>query len=70
MSVPCSLVITCWERADLLALLCVMFHCVFVPFPNGDSGQVWYLIVSIPDLLYSYDPGGGWGGEALPNKCE
>ena len=24
-SVPCSLVITCWERADLLALLCVMF---------------------------------------------
>ena len=24
-SVPCSLVITYWERADLLALLCVMF---------------------------------------------
>ena len=28
MSVPCSLVITSWERADLLALLCVMFSCV------------------------------------------
>ena len=25
LSVPCSLVITYWERADLLALLCVMF---------------------------------------------
>ena len=27
--VPCSLVVTCWERADLLALLCAMFSCVF-----------------------------------------
>ena len=25
MSVPCSLLITYWERADLLGLLCVMF---------------------------------------------
>ena len=28
LSVPCSLVITCWERADLLALLCVTFPSV------------------------------------------
>ena len=28
LSVPCSLVVTCWEGADLLALLCVMFSCV------------------------------------------
>ena len=28
LSVPCSLVITCWERAGLLALLCVVFSCV------------------------------------------
>ena len=50
-SIPSSShVITCWERADLLALLCVMFLCVFVSFPFGVSGQVWYLIVSIPDL--------------------
>ena len=28
MSVPCSLEITCWESADLLALLFVMFSCV------------------------------------------
>ena len=50
LSVPCSLVATCWETADLLALLCVMFSCVFVTFPYGVFGQVWYLIVSIPDL--------------------
>ena len=55
LSAPCSLVITCWKRPDLLALLCVMFSCVFVTFPYGVSGQVWYLIVSIPDfcLLFS-----------------
>ena len=28
MSVSCSLMVTHWERADLLALLCVMFPCV------------------------------------------
>ena len=28
LSVPCSLVITCLERSDLLALLCVVFFCV------------------------------------------
>ena len=25
LSVHCSLVVTCWERANLCALLCVMF---------------------------------------------
>ena len=55
LSVPCSRVVTCWERADLLALLCVMFSCVFVTHPYEVMGQVWYLIVSIPDLcLLSY----------------
>ena len=33
MFVPCGLVITCWERADVLALLCLMFPCVFAIFP-------------------------------------
>ena len=28
LSVHCSLVVTCWKRANLLALLCVMFSCV------------------------------------------
>ena len=53
---PCSLVITCWERADLLALLYVVFPCVFVTFPYGVPGQVRYLIVWIPDccLLLKY----------------
>ena len=31
-------------------LLFVMFNCVSVSFPCGIQGQVWYLIVSIPDL--------------------
>ena len=33
LSVPCSLVVICWERADLLALLGVMFSCVFCHLP-------------------------------------
>ena len=32
LSVPCSLVVTCWDRADLLALLYLMFL-VFCHFP-------------------------------------
>ena len=30
----------------------VMFNCVFVTFPCGILGRVWYLIVSIPDLCH------------------
>ena len=45
-----AFVVTCWERANLLALLYVMFSCVFITFPCGFLGQVWYLIVLIPDL--------------------
>ena len=30
----------------------VMFYCVFVTFPCGILGQVWYLIVSISDLCH------------------
>ena len=33
-------------------LLFVMFNCVFVTFPCGILGQVWYLIVSIPYLCH------------------
>ena len=50
LSVRGSLVFTCGERASLLGLLYVMFCCVFVTFPCGVLGQVWYLIVSISDL--------------------
>ena len=31
-------------------LLIVMSYCDFVTFPFGILGQVWYLIVLIPDL--------------------
>ena len=51
----CLFIATLRERADLLALLYVMFYCVFVTFPCGFLGQVWCLIVSISDLcLLSY----------------
>ena len=33
----------------------VMFNCVFVPFPCCILGQVWYLIVLIPDLCHLSD---------------
>ena len=36
LSFQCSLMVTCWERADLLAILCVVFS-------YGVPGQVWYL---------------------------
>ena len=43
--------VTCWERADLLVLFSfVMSNCEVVTFPFGILGQVWCLIVSIPDL--------------------
>ena len=50
VSVPCGPVVTCWERADLLALLYEIFSCVFATFPYGVLCQVWYLIVWIPDM--------------------
>ena len=37
------------KRPNLLALF-VMFSCVFVTFPCGVLGQVWYLVVLIPDI--------------------
>ena len=48
MSVSCSLVVICWERA-LESLVCDIFLC-FITFPYGVLSQVWYLIVLIPDL--------------------
>ena len=50
LSVPCSLVTTCWEMANPLALLCVVFYCVYVTYHYGVPGQVWYLIILIPDI--------------------
>ena len=48
-SVHCCLMATCWERADILAFVGDAY-CIFVTFPCGILGQVWYLIVSFPEL--------------------
>ena len=52
------LVVTCWERADVLFLVCGVLLWVSY-FPIGILGQVWYLILLIPDLctLTYFDPG-------------
>ena len=49
--------ITCWEKADILALLYVMFYCVFVslPFFSG-SGVVCHCISSWSLLLTYFTP--------------
>ena len=39
-------IVALWSHAALV----LMFNCVFVTFPCGTLGQVWYLIVSIPDF--------------------
>ena len=48
-SVYMRLVVTCWESADLLALVCGVQLAV-CHFPIGILVQVWYLVVSISDL--------------------
>ena len=48
-SVHCCLVVTCWESADLLALVGDVY-CISVTLPCGILGQVWDFIVSFPDL--------------------
>ena len=53
-SVHCRIVVTYWERADLLILVCAVY-CGFGTLPYGVQGQVWYLIVLIPDIcILSY----------------
>ena len=47
-SVHCCLVVTCWERDALLALVGDVY-CILATFPCGILGQVWYLIVSFPN---------------------
>ena len=55
-----GMLVTCWEMADLLALVGDVY-CVFVTFPRGILGQVmWYLIVSFPDLCHLSKCGMVW----------
>ena len=53
LSVSCSLVVTCWERADLLTLLYVMFFSLAIQCPV--SGEVLDSInsLSLPSFLLS-----------------
>ena len=49
----CLFIAALWSPAvkELTSwLLFVILNCVFVTFPFGILGQVWYLIVLIPDL--------------------
>ena len=41
--------LTCWERADLSALVGDV-NCICVTFQCGILGKVQYMIVSFPDL--------------------
>ena len=51
MSVHCCLVVTYWERDDLLALVGDVY-CIFVTSPCGILCHVWYLIVPFPNLCH------------------
>ena len=54
----CMFIAALWSpvgKGWLLTLLCLMFFCAFVSFPCIVLGQVWFLIVSIPDIcLHTY----------------
>ena len=50
LSVHCSHVVTCWERADPVARFYVKFSCICATFPCGVLGQVWHLIVMVSAL--------------------
>ena len=51
ISVHCCLLVTCWEKADLLALVGDVY-CIVACFPCGILGQVWYLIVLFSCLCH------------------
>ena len=48
MAVSFGLLVTCWKRADLLALLYVMFSCVTFPY-----GVLWSgVVLDCIDIFY------------------
>ena len=57
VTLSCLFFAALWLPADkglTFWLSFAMFNCVFVTFPCGILGQVWYSIVSIPDLGHLY----------------
>ena len=74
MTVPTKVVLLLWIifvicvflcHTILADLMCVMFPFDFVTFPYGTPGQVWYLIVLIPDLCFFSLTCNLWGGISL-----
>ena len=64
LSAHCSLVVTCWERVHFLTLLYVMLYYVFVTFPCGNLGQVWYFnLIDFLNFLLSYF---AYGNRVMP----
>ena len=61
------------DWANLFALSCVMFYCLFVTFPYGVLGQMWYLIKPISDLcsILTLNPLNGilWRTVKTQMKC-
>ena len=54
-SIHSCLVVTCWEMADLLALIGDV-NCILITFPCGIPSQVWYVFdcisfSSLPSFL-------------------
>ena len=53
----CLFIAALWSPAEkglTSWLLFVMSNCDFVTFPGSILGQVWYLIVLIPDLCHLF----------------
>ena len=46
LSVPCSLVVTCWERADLLALFCFVL-CHFPIYVSSSTSELRLRLVPL-----------------------
>ena len=62
VSVPCSLVVTCWERDDLLAVVYVVFSCILslsqmCPGPHQKYGRGWCSETGLsPPVKWFYRP--------------
>ena len=55
LMLSCLFIAALWSPAGKGPALVGDVYCVFVTIPCGIRGQVWYLIVSFPDLCrFSY----------------
>ena len=60
LSVPCSLVITCWESADLLALLCFCHFPIWCPGTGPIIARLAITIMFATNCMLSGKPNHGW----------